>query len=88
VTAHSVWRLGYGLGYRGSRFRFLARAGNFSLHNHFQNVSGTHPPGVLSLEIKRPMREAGHSHSSSTEIKNAWSYTSTPPTCLQSVIRS
>jgi hypothetical protein len=35
--------LGYGLDDRGSRVRFLAGAGNFSLHHCFQNCSGAHP---------------------------------------------
>jgi hypothetical protein len=34
--------------------------------------------GTLSLGIKRPGREADHSPLSSAEVKNAWSYTSTP----------
>jgi hypothetical protein len=43
----------------------------------------TQPPiqwvqGFLSLGVKRPVREADHSSPSSTEVKNAWSYTSTP----------
>jgi hypothetical protein len=36
-------------------------------------------PGALSLAVKRPGREADHSPPSSAEVKNAWSYTSTPP---------
>jgi hypothetical protein len=44
----------------------------------------TQPPiqwvqGALSLGVKRPVREADHSPPSSAEVKNAWSYTSTPP---------
>jgi hypothetical protein len=35
--------LGYGLGDRGSRVRFLAGAGNHSLHHGVQNSSGAHP---------------------------------------------
>jgi hypothetical protein len=35
--------LGYGLDDRGSRVRFPAGAGNFSLHHRFQNGSGVHP---------------------------------------------
>jgi hypothetical protein len=35
--------LGYGLDDRGSRVRFPAGAGNFSLHHRVQNGSGTHP---------------------------------------------
>jgi hypothetical protein len=34
---------------------------------------------VPSAEVKWPGREADHLHSSSAEVKNAWSYTSTPP---------
>jgi hypothetical protein len=35
-------------------------------------------PGALSLELKRLGREADHSLPCSAEVKNAWSYTSTP----------
>jgi len=42
--------------------------------------------GSLSLEVKRPGREADHSHTSSAEVKNAFSYTSTPPVRLHGVI--
>jgi hypothetical protein len=35
-------------------------------------------PGAFSLGIKRTGREAGRSPPSSAEVKNAWSYTSTP----------
>jgi hypothetical protein len=35
--------LGYGLDDRGSRVRFPAGAGNFSLHHRVQTGSGTHP---------------------------------------------
>jgi len=43
----------------------------------------TFPPGV-----KRPGREANHSLQSSTEVKNAWSYTSTPSVRLRGVVFS
>jgi hypothetical protein len=36
---------------------------------------------VLSLEVKRPGCEAGHSPPSSAEVKKEWSYTSTPTMC-------
>jgi len=53
----------------------------------------TQPPiqwiaGVLSLGIKRPGREADHSPPTSGEIRNAWSYTPTPPICLHDVVLS
>jgi hypothetical protein len=35
--------LGYGLDERGSRVRFPAGAGNFSLHHRVRNGSGAHP---------------------------------------------
>jgi hypothetical protein len=35
--------LGYGLDDQGSRVRFPAEDGNFSLHNRVQNGSGAHP---------------------------------------------
>jgi hypothetical protein len=35
--------LGYGLDDWGSRVRFPAEAGNFSLHHRARNGSGTHP---------------------------------------------
>jgi hypothetical protein len=45
-------------------------------------------PGALSLEVKRPERESDHSTPSSAEVKNAWSYTSTPPIRLHGVVLS
>jgi hypothetical protein len=38
--------------------------------------------GVLFLGVKRPGREADCSPLSSAEVKNVWSYTSTPPYVL------
>jgi hypothetical protein len=78
--------LGYGLDDWGSRVRFPAGAGNFSLHHRVQNGSGAHsasyPIGsgrLIPRGVKRPCREADHLPPSSAEVKNAWSYTSTPP---------
>jgi hypothetical protein len=34
--------------------------------------------GALSLGVKHPGREVNHSHACSSEVKNAWSCTSTP----------
>jgi hypothetical protein len=86
--------LGYGLDDRVSRVRFPAGAENFSLHQRVQNGSGAHPasypmgtrgsfPGV-----KWPEREADHSPPSTAEVKNAWSYTSTPSIRLHGVVPS
>jgi hypothetical protein len=76
--------LGYGLDDRGSRVRFPAEAGNFSQHR-VQNGSVVHPAscpigtgGLFPLGVKLPGREIDHSLPSSAEVKNEWSYTSTP----------
>jgi hypothetical protein len=41
---------------------------------------------ALFPQVKRPEREADHSPQSTAEVKNAWSYTSTPPTRLHGVV--
>jgi hypothetical protein len=75
--------LGYGLDDRGSRVRFPAGAGNFSLHHRVQNGSGAHPapiqwvPWTLSVGLKRPRREAD-THLHLVPRLRMWSYTSTP----------
>jgi hypothetical protein len=66
--------LGYGLDGRGSRVRFLAGAGNFSLHHRVPALGPTQPPiqwvpRALSLGVKRPGREADHSPPSSGDVK-------------------
>jgi hypothetical protein len=66
--------MAYGLDDRGSRVRFAAGAGNFSLHHRVQNGSGAHPAfylmgtRALSLGVKRPGREADHSPPSIAEV--------------------
>jgi hypothetical protein len=45
-------------------------------------------PGALSLGVKRLGRGADHSPPASAEVKNAWSYTSTPPIRLHDVVLS
>jgi len=42
--------------------------------------------GALTLGVNRLGREADHSPGSGTEVKNAWSYTSTPPIFLHGVV--
>jgi hypothetical protein len=77
--------LGHGLDDWGSKVRFPAGAGNFSLHHRVQNGSAPSQPAIqlvlraISLGVKRPGRKADNSHPSNAEVKNAWSYTSTPP---------
>jgi hypothetical protein len=45
-------------------------------------------PAAFSLGVKRPGREADHSASSSAEVKNAWTYTFTPPIRFHGVVLS
>jgi hypothetical protein len=71
-----------------------ARTGaeNFSLHHPLQNGSGAHPVSYprgtrsFSVGVKRPGREADQSPTSRAEVKNAWSYTSTPPIRLNEAV--
>jgi hypothetical protein len=68
---------------------------SFSLRHRILTGSGDHPAsypmgngggGVLTLGVKRPGSEANHSLPSSDEVKNASSYTSTPPIRLHGVV--
>jgi hypothetical protein len=43
------------------------------------SVSSAVGTGDLTPEVKRPVREADKSPPSNVEVKNEWSYTSTPP---------
>jgi hypothetical protein len=65
--------LGYGLDDWGSRVRFPAGAGNFSLHHRVQNGSGAHPTSYpMGTKGPFPWRlgcEADLSHLSSAEVK-------------------
>jgi hypothetical protein len=76
--------LGYGLDDRDSRVQFPAGLGIFLFTTVSRTALGPiQPPiqwvpGGLSLGVKRPGREADHSPPSSAEVKNAWSYNSTP----------
>jgi len=57
---------------------------DFSLHHYTQTCSVAHQspiqwvPGDLSLEVKQLGHEAGCLLQFSAEVKNAWTYTSTP----------
>jgi hypothetical protein len=68
--------------------------GNLSLHHRVQTGSGAHPAYYLTDTrgffpgVKRSGREADHSSPSSANVKNAWSYISTPPIRLQGVVCS
>jgi hypothetical protein len=84
--------LGYGLDDRGFESQqglvifLFATASRLALEL-------TKPPiqwvsGALSLLVKRPQSEADHSPPSTTEVKKACSYTSTPPICIYGVVLS
>jgi len=45
-------------------------------------------PGILSLGVEMLGPEADHPHLPSSELKNAWSYTSTPLIRLRGVVLS
>jgi hypothetical protein len=72
--------------------RVPAGAGNFSLNHRIQIGSGAHPAsypmdiGGSFLGVKRPGRKADHSPPSSSEVKNAWTHTSTPPIRLHGLV--
>jgi hypothetical protein len=57
----------------------------WEVHCRIQTGSESHPASytmgteVLFRGVKRPGLEADHSSPSSAEVKNEWSYTSTPP---------
>jgi hypothetical protein len=69
-------------------------AGNFSPHHRVPIGSGAHHASYatgnrgFSLGVKRPGCETDHSSPSSAEVKNEWSYTSTPPVRLHGVVLS
>jgi hypothetical protein len=70
--------------FKAVNFIFYYRLGIFLFTTASRTALGpTQPPiewvpGALSLEVKRPGREADHSPQSSAEVTNAWSFTSTP----------
>jgi len=62
---------------------FPAETRGFIISKAFTQALGlTHTPiqlvlGAFTPMVKQPRHEAGHSHSSSTKVKNMWCYTST-----------
>jgi hypothetical protein len=66
--------LGFGLDDRGSTVRFLAGAGNFSLHHRIQNGSGAHPASY-------PMGTTDSFPGS--KAAGAWKLTTQPPSSTE-----
>jgi hypothetical protein len=86
-TRHIIWtaqRVRYELDDRGIGVRFLAGIPDVYLLHNVQTDFGAHPAsytvgtGALPPEVERMMSETDHSLPSSADIKNAWSYASTP----------
>jgi hypothetical protein len=83
--------LGYGLDDRVLGFDFGLGLGIFLFTTASRTVlRPIEPPiqwvpGAFPLGVRRPGRETDHSLPSSAEVKNAWSYTSTPPIRLHGV---
>ena len=79
--------------YRQPRSHYLipSRRKSFPFLQNVHTVSGVHATspslavGVLTPGVKRLEREVNHVPSSSAEVKNEWSYTSTPYICLHGV---
>jgi hypothetical protein len=86
--------LGYGLDDQVLGFDSWQGLGTFLFTTTSRTALGpTQPPiqwvpGAPSLGVKWPGREADHSPPSSAKVKNAWSYTSTPPIRLHGVLLS
>lgn len=87
ITVRTVTRLRAGR----SKFRIPARARNFSL---LRNCPGRLSDPLsfifngyqgLYRGVKRTMNEVNHVPPSSTEVKNEWCCTSSPPACLNGV---
>jgi hypothetical protein len=56
---------------------------------YVQNGSGAYPVSYpMGTRVSFPGGNAYHSPPSSAEVKNAWSYTSTPPVRLHGVVLS
>jgi hypothetical protein len=79
---------------RGSRVQFPLGLGIFLFTTAPRMALGpTQPPmqwvpGALSLGVKWPGHECDHSPPSNAKVKNAWSYTSTPPIHLHGMVLS
>jgi hypothetical protein len=86
--------LGYGLDNHILGFDSWQGLGIFLFTTTSRMAVGlTQPPiqwvsRALPLGVKWPGHEADHSPPSSAKVKNAWSYTSTPPICLHGVVLS
>jgi hypothetical protein len=95
TTTYNTYSEFYSAGLRSgwSVVQFPAGSGHFSLHHCVQIGSGAYPasypiPGDLSLRTRRPGCETDYSSPCSTEVKNAWIYTSNLSIHLHGVVLS
>jgi hypothetical protein len=73
---------GYGLDDRGAGLRVPVGSRILSSPHRPDRLWGSPTqgvPGTISPEVKLPGREADHSLPASAEVKQMWTYTSTPP---------
>jgi hypothetical protein len=93
-TVDVRWIMNPGSGRATARVRFATEVRFFfSLQRPNRLWGPTQPPmqwvrwwGDVSPGVKRPKREADHSHPSNAEVKNGGSYTSIPPLRLHGVV--
>jgi len=68
---------------KGLKFYVLATVSTLALGPIQPPIQGV--PRALTPEVKWPGCEADQSLPSTAKVRNAWCYTSTPPTCLHNV---
>jgi hypothetical protein len=74
-VAQSIYWLDYGMDERWTGVRFLAGSSDCLLTTTQPPIKWI--PGVLSSEVKRLGIETDHEPTSSVDVENLWSYTST-----------
>jgi hypothetical protein len=77
LTFQIVYLMVSGFKSRRSKKNFLSS--KLPQNSEAHPITHSMGTGVLPRGIKRPGREVDHLPSSSTEVKNEWSYASTPP---------
>jgi len=65
----------------------LSTASELILNQNSVSQPASYPIGSYP-GLKRPERKDNHPLASSAEIKNAWSYTSNPPSCFDVTVLS
>jgi hypothetical protein len=73
---------------RFSRHYSPEKEPRITVHRAIRMDSCLYDNSIFSLGVMQPGREANHSPPSSAEVKNAWSYTSTPAIRLHGMVLS